>query len=845
MKRIPVIVLLMASLVCGVLLTLPAQSQQSDLREKINRMVAEYKAAPTSTENGVERAIILDDWANYLSVQGVPIPPLLPQNLANCKAGVNLARRVSLIDLHIEEMALKEKHPNGLGHIRVGSMTGPLVVGEYATIELVYTVGDVPIETDGGLRVGKQFQTDHGKQQTTDPAGDNYLTVSCSNPRVSLKLGTSTFAGVNAGFSGAAPFPAIFVEKGTLQKGDAVTMIFGDRSGGGSGYKIQTTTNDAFILPVYVDFFGKGNFMYMDNPPMQIIGGKPYTLHIVGPSIVEPGEKFPLKVRVEDIYENATSGPVPALDLFVNDNPLQHAPEGPAGAFVIDDVSLSEEGVYYFSARTKDGTISGSSNPTLVKQNPVNRIYWGETHGHTGLADGQGTENGYFKFARDEAFLDFCALSEHDLWLTEGGWQAISEATRKYYDPGKFITFKSYEWTMNFQRGGHHNVFFRDDTGVRAAIREGAQSPTLLYDMLRQNNSVTDVLVVPHCHNPGTWKKTDAELQNLVEIYSAHGSFEYFGQKFLERGEKVGLIAGSDNHMGHPGYAKPTNYVHGGLAAAVAKDRSRDAIFDAMKNRAAYGTTGDRTIIDYALNGAPMGSQIASSDEREVQVTVAGERALDRVQIVKNGETIYSRDCLNGKVRGTMRAQLVFRSATNTPGERVDRPRGRRTWVGNVTVRNANLVDVEKYNIDLTFREAVEQQGNQVVFSFITRGDGDGMILNLENAGPETEIDVHIAASRERTGGGGSLYKPQPLPEQNLSFTLSQLKGGRAARDVGNEHFRDMVELQALRDESTRHISFTYKDNGTAKDGDYYYIRVYEADGNMAWSSPIWVGDAQ
>ena len=39
------------------------------------------------------------------------------------------------------------------------------------------------------------------------------------------------------------------------------------------------------------------------------------------------------------------------------------------------------------------------------------------------------------------------------MWLTGYKWRALSEATRKYHDPGKFVTFKSYEWTANWQRG--------------------------------------------------------------------------------------------------------------------------------------------------------------------------------------------------------------------------------------------------------------------------------------------------------------------------------------------------------------------------------------------------------
>ena len=36
-------------------------------------------------------------------------------------------------------------------------------------------------------------------------------------------------------------------------------------------------------------------------------------------------------------------------------------------------------------------------------------------------------------------------------------------------------------------------------------------------------------------------------------------------------------------------------------------------------------------------------------------------------------------------------------------------------------------------------------------------------------------------------------------------------------------------------------VTFTWPDPEPARDGDYYYLRVEQADGAMAWGSPIWV----
>ena len=78
---------------------------------------------------------------------------------------------------------------------------------------------------------------------------------------------------------------------------------------------------------------------------------------------------------------------------------------------------FNAQGVYRFAFTSKDGGVAGVSNPIWVKDNPGKRIYWGETHGHSGFAEGSGTPEGYFKFAWEDARLDFATLSEHDIWM--------------------------------------------------------------------------------------------------------------------------------------------------------------------------------------------------------------------------------------------------------------------------------------------------------------------------------------------------------------------------------------------------------------------------------------------
>ena len=50
--------------------------------------------------------------------------------------------------------------------------------------------------------------------------------------------------------------PVFRLERGILTSEDEVTIIYGDRIGGSRGFKVQTYSNDAFPLPVYLDLNG-------------------------------------------------------------------------------------------------------------------------------------------------------------------------------------------------------------------------------------------------------------------------------------------------------------------------------------------------------------------------------------------------------------------------------------------------------------------------------------------------------------------------------------------------------------------------------------------------------------
>ena len=70
-------------------------------------------------------------------------------------------------------------------------------------------------------------------------------------------------------------------------------------------------------------------------------------------------------------------------------------------------------------------------------------------------------------------------------------------------------------------------------------------------------------------------------------------------QDLLSRGLRVGWIAASDNHDGWMGNPRAEGNAPSGLGAFIAPSLTRSAVFDSMKARRTYATTGHRPILRF------------------------------------------------------------------------------------------------------------------------------------------------------------------------------------------------------------------------------------------------------
>ena len=606
--------------------------------------------------------------------------------------------------------------------------------------------------------------------------------------------------------------------------------------------------SDEMPYPIYLNLDGSDLWYSLPIQPVRVVAGPVVGVHGFAPSVVAVDEVFEATIRAEDAFGNRARGAIPGWRLSVDGQAVREFPPGEEGVTLVEGLSFSEPGVYRFDVESLDGHYRSQLNPILVTTEPQERIFWGDTHGHSGFAEGIGTADAYKRFARDDARLDFITHSEHDLWMNAAEWEVLRETVKAFNEEGRFIAYLGYEWTMRHGQGGHHNVLFRTPEGRYPLRIHHYRSLARLYQGLREAYDAEDVVVIPHAHQKADYRLSDPDLQPLIEIMSMHGNFEWFGRMYLSHGHQVGFIAASDDHIGRPGYATPRSMglaQRGGLGAVFASERTSDAIFDAMRNLSTYATTGDRMILDVRMNGAPMGKRIEYTESRELTGRVHGTAPIDSITVIKNDDEVWHQSYrVPGPAQGNVEASVSFYS-DSYPFHALDNPRGWRHWRGQIRVENAGLQSaqlVDRANYMVHHLARTGENGNEIAFGTLTRGDFSTIDLSLLDAGPNTRIIVTLEDAAE-TGGGPPQMKPHRRIEgQEVTLSFSNLENGELRQDVGVDGYDDRVILRTVRHDGPKDVDFSFVDEGELRHGDYYFVRVRQSNEAQAWSSPIWVG---
>jgi hypothetical protein len=135
------------------------------------------------------------------------------------------------------------------------------------------------------------------------------------------------------------------------------------------------------------------------------------------------------------------------------------------------------------------------------------------------------------------------------------------------------------------------------------------------------------------------------------------------------------------------------------------------------------------------------------------------------------------------------------------------------------------------------------ERPGRVEFHAETRGGLDTLILELEGASRSTEISFQLDEARESGFAPPLVRQPAIVPAAAFTMRLSDLVDHRLERELELGPHVDRVSLQVIDPGAPLDRELEFDDLGTPGGGDYYYVRVTQLDGEMAWSSPFWVGE--
>lgn len=726
---------------------------------------------------------------------------------------------------------------------------GAVEAGSFQSLTLVYTAGYFGIDDTGAIKIVHRFASDMGKPQWTEPSGENFITVEASNgavldvrydPKLNIRPWDKTLM--------------IRVVRGFLREGDTITVRFGDRRQGSPGMRMQTFVESTFEFRVLVDAFATYNFVELPvQPTIPIVAGPPATWKAVVPTLRRCGGQFCLGFKGEDKWGN----PSDAIDgkfrlratVPVNGLPQDFVMRRGERSKAIEDLSVDAPGDLTIEVLDEAGRVLCASNPMRVVVEAPLLPFWCDLHGQSEETIGTNSARELIEFARDHAFLDGMSHQGNDFQITSNFWAELNGLTQAYNEDSRFIIFPGYEWSGNTGLGGDRNVMFMlEDRPIHRSSHAlvddledaatDANSAETLFTALKNEDCVI------FAHIGGRYADIkiahDARIERSIEIHSDWGTFEWLLHDAFDQGYRVGILANSDGHKGRHGASHPGASLfgaYGGLSCLWAPELTRAGLFDALRRRHHYATTGCRTFLNVEAafdrdvtrfaddpNLGPtaetttrtaMMGDILRTDTIDVALRIEADTAapIERMEI-RNGKDVlevwrpYGEEALGRRIR------IIWEGSEY-------RGRGRQTvWDGRCALSgNAfeRIAPINLWNIDKKLELLAP---DTVAWTALTTGGFGG-------------FDAWLADPRAGTLRIDTALVQCEIAIASIGLEDISFEAGGIERRI--RIFRLPDENPARRLQLSRRIPLKPRGDNAL------HVRLTQEDGHLVWSSPIYL----
>lgn len=747
---------------------------------------------------------------------------------------------------HANELSAEER---ALQHgVAEMDLEADLTVGQHTTVTFTYQVGDQGVETGGRLGICWRWPYDWADLQADDPKGPGYVHVSVERESNEPSTTNAAFAIEYRRLGGIEPWHhqlALELTTGRLRKGDRIRIVCGERRHGGTGWRAPTCRLERCGFLALVDRAGSGTWIQLLGlPTFPIRPRDPVRLVAVADSEGVIGSPVRLMVRGEDEWGNTSdaASTLGRLEVRTSRGPAKAesralpvvAPSHDEGVFAVHafHATFPQQGTYTLTiASERLGQVE--SNPIVVRSDrPDLQVYWGDLHaGQTEMGCGAGTVGEHFRYGRDVAGVSFMSEQSNDHYVTAEDWQEIRRVSADMNEPGRFVAFLGCEWSPPTKDGGDRNVVYRADEP--RLQRSGRYFQELQPDPEPDiptapefHEAFRDKDVLVNIHVGGRRTNLDwyePEIERLAEIHSTHGTIEWFIEDVLERGYRVGITAGTDGVMArpaadHPGWRLNRNLPNG-LTGVLARDLTREALWEALSVRRTFATTGARMLVSVDVDGHPMGSEFESDANPLVTLDVTGTAAIERIDLIRGTETIHNWNVSGAcpdQGDGTRHVRILW-SGTSKKGtarfQRVD-------WDGSLRLEDGEIVGAQPIGFCSPTDSLRLEEPGLLHWTSVTAGSDAGVLLHV------------------RPGRSSTLHFSSPVT--TFSCHLDEVLDAAIVTDAGG--FNRRVEVGPAPDPAgARGVRFTYRDVDVPPGWNPYWIRVIQVDRSRGWSSPVYV----
>ena len=361
-----------------------------------------------------------------------------------------------------------------------------------------------------------------------------------------------------------------------------------------------------------------------------------------------------------------------------------------------------------------------------------------------------------------------------------------------------------------------------------------------LFEVLREADE--NVVCFAHCGGRYADVKLahDGVVERSMEIHSSWGTFEWLVRDAFEMGYRIGIVGNSDGHKGRPGASYP-GAAHfgaiGGLTCLLMPELTRAAVFDCLRKRRHYATTGGRLVMDVLTTfdgegtlyhddpdlgpadgrpatGATMGDIVhLPSGGVTLAVDVLASAPIERLDHLQRTGSCRDRPSLRRR-----RARQPYPGGLGGGGVSGPFPAGHLGRNGEVRGRQDRTASPDQL---LQRDKTIDRIGDDTLrWRALTTGNLGG--FDAWNAG----------------ANGGALKLDTPLvkldlPLDDIGYDDRVSEAGGLDRRVRVFRLPEDNPHRAMRLE--RRIDL--KDVGDNP----LFVRVTQEDGHLAWSSPIYV----